>query len=573
MRQMDQENHRGQMRERAKKWRKRGDVRFKKQQQHNLLWQAQAEIFYPERADFTVRHSDGDERYDGIFAIEPQIFRRDMANAVGALMRPRGKPWFRLVAKPNHLMDNDAIMRWCEHKTEVHREIVYDKDAQFTRAMAQSDNDYVTFGNSIVSHTYNMNATGMLYKCLHLRDCAWAENFEGVVDEMHEKMQLELRQIAQLFGLPALPKEWARRLKDHPEEKHTIRRCVAPIDEYEYSREERQERATLAEYMSLYIAEGVGDDECALGESHFIGFPYTVRRWMTVSGEDYGRSPCTGVALAESRVLNSVQESLLTGIQLKNEPPLQARHDAVIGEPSLRPAAITYIDDDYDERLGDALKTLNVGEPRYGMEYAEKKQEALGNAFFQSILKWLPDKQLTAFEVSKRLETYVQEAAPIFEPMEAENAMMQEATFLRALEMGAYGQRLPDGTIEGVPEELQTAEMGFDFETPLSDALKEQKAAKGDELMARITSWEDIAPTMKDNFDLDEIARDIGEGHGQVNWMKKPEDRDAERAARQQEAEQQRAEQAAMAMVDTAARANPENLRMAEDKLKEIGVA
>lgn len=568
----DQEKHAGQMRERAKLWRNRGDTRFKKQEQHKLLWQAQAEIFYPERADFTMEWSDGDERYDGIFSIEPQIMRRDMAGALGSLVRPRGRPWFRVVARPDEIMDDDMATQWCEWATKRHRNIVYDKDAQFTRTMAESDNDYVTFGNSVVTHTYNLSMTGILFKCLHLRDCAWSENAEGVVDEMHEKMRLELRQMAQLFGKEALPKEWRRRLEDHPDEKHIIRRCVAPADEGGYTREERQVRSPLAKFSSLYIAEGVPENECALGEAFFMGFPYTVRRWMTVSGEDYGRSPCTGVALADSRTLNVAQESLLTGIQLKVEPPLQARHDAIIGEPHLRPAAITYIDDDHDERMGDALKTLDVGDPRHGMDFVERKLVTLGNAFFKDILSWIPDKEMTAFEVSKRLESYVQRASPIFEPMEAENAHMQDAVFLRALEAGAYGPRLPDGTIENAPDILQEADVSFDFDTPLSDALRELTQAKADEMIGRIASWEEIDPTMKDNLDRDQLARDAIKGAGHAKWLRKAEDRDALRQERAQKVAEAQAKEEAMAAAQIGLNAKPENLRMADEAAKQIGV-
>ena len=55
-------SQRGKMKERGQKWRKRGDALFSEKDQYNSLWQAQAEIFYPERADFFGNRGEGDER-------------------------------------------------------------------------------------------------------------------------------------------------------------------------------------------------------------------------------------------------------------------------------------------------------------------------------------------------------------------------------------------------------------------------------------------------------------------------------------------------------------------------------
>ncbi len=99
----------GRMKERAEKWRKRGDQLFVAKDAYNSLFQACAEIFYPERADFFGNKSKGDERYDGIYTSVPQRMRRDMANNLGAMLRPRGKDWFKAVARPEELMDDKAV--------------------------------------------------------------------------------------------------------------------------------------------------------------------------------------------------------------------------------------------------------------------------------------------------------------------------------------------------------------------------------------------------------------------------------------------------------------------------------
>ncbi|WP_370372539.1 portal protein [Henriciella pelagia] len=550
--------------DRAKLWRERGDSRFEEQSQHLHLWQVIAELFYPERADFTTQWSAGDERYDGIYTSAPQQMRRDLSSTLGAMLRPRGRQWFKAVTRPEQLMRIETVKRWCEQASHTQWNIVYDPDAKFTNAMAQSDADYVTFGNSVVSHVYHPNHMGLLFKCEHLRDCAWAENAAGTIDEMHNRMRLTLRQIATLFGKDNMPKTWRDRLDKHPGEKHVVRRCVAPVDDYMYTPQERSRRMAGAQFMSIYIAEDVKEDECFLGEGYFRTFPYTVRRWMTVSGENYGRSLCTGIALADGRTLNVAQADLLKGIEWKVNPPRVTPHDSLVGEVRLEAGSIIYTADEYDERSGEHLRALETGDPRYGMELTDRIRNDMGKAFFQDVLKYLPDREMTAFEVGERLEMFTAEAAPIFEPMEAENAHMMESVFVRAMDKGAFGPE------ETWPIEFQeeSAQVEFEFETPLSDALRKRAVNQYDQTLLRAGQTAELFPDALDNFDADAAFREVIESDGSMKWLRTEKDRDAARAARLERQRQQEAQAVALEAGKVAGSANPENIRMAKQAIE-----
>lgn len=547
--------------QRGQKAKKLGDKAFADQAVFLPLWQAQAEIFYPERADFTMTYSAADERYEGIYTIEPQLLRRDMANNLGAMIRPRGRDWFRAAARPDRIMEDDDAKRWCDQTSKTMRNIVYSPAARFTKALGASDHDYVTFGHAVIAHPYNANQTGILFQCLHPRDCAYTRNAEGVVDTMYQKMKLSLRQMASMFGMERLPKEWRDRFTDHPEEKHTLMRCVLPVDESEYGPDER--RIKSARFSALYVACD-SREEATLGEGFFLSFPFTVREWMHVSGEDYARSPCTSVALVDSRTLNVAQEALLSGIEMRVDPPKYYVAGSIEGPMELRAGGMTAIDDEYDLSKGDPIKSMEIGEPRYAMEFKRDLQETLGRAFFQNLLK-LPEGDMTAYEVSERIEMYSREAAPIFEPMEAENADLMNSVFERAMAKGAFGRVMEDGMIEGLPESLQGADITFEFETPLSDALKKMKVAQFDQVAQRvqalIATQDTRAIAAIDNVDFDAALRDAFEGMAPADWLKRTEDRDAQRQADAEAAAQAEAEAQAMELGKTAANANPENLR------------
>ena len=62
------------------------------------LWQTLSELFYPERADFTVQRFLGDEMNNGLYTSYPIMVRRDLGNAFSTMLRPKEKEWYRMEA-------------------------------------------------------------------------------------------------------------------------------------------------------------------------------------------------------------------------------------------------------------------------------------------------------------------------------------------------------------------------------------------------------------------------------------------------------------------------------------------
>lgn len=558
----------GAMQARAKKALEQAKKAFAARSQYDMLWQKQAEIFYPERADFTRTYSAGDERYDGIISTEPMLMRRDLAQQFGAMLRPRGRPWFAVTAKPDEAMEDDDAKRWCERATDTMRNIVYAPRANFAKAMGESDHDYVAFGNAVIAHPYNLDQTGILFSCLHLKDCAWSRNAEGVVDHFYQRMRLTLRQAVELFGKAKLPVEWQRDYdQGHIEKKVCIYRCVTPMDAEGYDKDEP--RLKNAKFQALYVAEEAR--ECGIASGEFLTFPFTVRTWMTISGEDYGRSPCTSVALADARMLNVAEEAMLTGIEMKVRPPRIVQKGLISGPLSLAADTITYIDGDYRREMGDPVIPIEAGDPRYGMEFLNRQTERMGREFFINLLQRLPDKEMTAYEAAEWVEQYVVQAAPIFEPMEAENALLMDSVFQRSMARGAFGDVLEDGSIDGLPEVLSEAEIEFEFETPLSDAMRKLKASQFDQVIGRaqtlLATQHPDAMDAIDNIDFDEALRDALEGIAPVTWQRKRDEVEAIRQQRAEAAEAERAAAMGMEAGKAALGARPENLRTMGDAL------
>lgn len=465
-------------------------------------------MFYPERADFVSQQSLGVERYEMIFDSEPARLRWDLANAVGAMLRPRGRDWFLAKAWPRHLNDSRPAQMWCDQCTETTRELLYAPRANFAKAMAQSDNDYVTFGVSPLSITANNDRTGLLFRAIHPRDVSFEVDNEDQIDVCYEQRRLTAQQLARMFGAEKLPIAMQRALQKGGDRSQTfeVHRVVCPIDQHD-ARAPRSAR-----FWSLYIEPESGT---FLAQGTFRTRPILVRRWMTVSGETWGRSPVTGLALADSRMLNTAQRSLIEGLEKAIDPPVLASSEAIGGPINLYAGGVTYAEHDIG-RPGEVMRPVyEAARLDYGMEFSAERREFLSRVFLQNLLKLPTDKNMTAYEVGERIEEFLRSAAPVFEPMEAENGQMLDIVFDIALQHDAY---------DPPPPELQGQEVRFEFETPLTIAYRRLKLEKA--RMLRLEVAETAAagyPDAVKHIEWSAVMDDILAGIGVADWRRDPQ--------------------------------------------------
>src|SRR3990167_6661860 len=79
------------------------------------LWQAIAENFYIERADFTNNRTEGEEFADHLFGSYPVFARRELGNLFASMLRPRSLRWFSLHVTDEELDEKEDIRRYLEY--------------------------------------------------------------------------------------------------------------------------------------------------------------------------------------------------------------------------------------------------------------------------------------------------------------------------------------------------------------------------------------------------------------------------------------------------------------------------
>lgn len=529
------------MKSRVRELVEQGDLLFAKRAPLHQLWQTMAENFCPIRAEFTTTRPLGDEYASHLMTGRPVLAHRDLSNALSAMLRPRGQAWFHARTGDEAINNDAAARQWLDAKADVMRRIIYDPRGQFIRATKQGDHDFTAFGQTVISVDVNAAGNGLLYRAWHLRDVAWCENDELVIDVVHHNWKHEARALIRKF--PDTVASSVRTSADkEPYREIKCRRVVLPADDYDLSPSRRPKNPARFPFVSIMVD---CENETILEEVTARRIPYVIPRWQTVPGSQYAHSPATVVALPDARLLQQISLTLLEAGQKAVDPPLKATREAIIGGVNVFAGGITWVDAEYDEKMGPALERLidRPGELNWGEHREQKLERVISEAFYLNVIN-LPEatgaEKMTAYETQERVKEYIRRALPLFEPMEVEyNGGLCEMTWNLAMDLNAFG------SFQDMPPVLRGREINWQFESPLQAAnerVKSQAFQQSAELLAMAAQ---IDPAVRYDFNLDKAFRDALGGVAPADWVVPVE---AAAAAKQQAEQLQQAEAAAQAM-------------------------
>jgi hypothetical protein len=552
---------------RAREIKEQGDQLFTKRTRIMNLWQELANNFYPERADFTTVHEVGTEFASHLMTGAPVLFRRDLANNFSAMLRPRDKPWFRARTHYDQVNDDAEAMAFLDHISERMRLLMYASGTQFIRATKQADNDFATFGQAVISIDQNAEYSGILYRSWHLRDVAWCEDDELRINEVHHNWCLGARFLEKKYKGKVAETVKTMAGKE-PYRDIKCRRIVMPADDYDYSQEKGKRRLP-------YIAIDIDcDNDKILDERPVKRINYVIPRWATVSGSQYAHSPATVIALPDARLLQQITLTLLEAGQKIVDPPWVATKEAIQGPMQMFAGGLTWVDREYDERLGEAVRQLPIDGSglRWGGERETVVMESIKAALFLNQIDVpYPEGDMTATEYRGRVEQYIMRALPLFEPMEVEyNGGLCEGTFELLMDMSGFGDVFAD-----MPDALKGQDIKWTFESPLQAATeraKSQAFLQTAELL-RVAAQAD--PAAVHDVDISKAFREAITGTGApADWVVPEEKAEAAKAMAAKMAQAQAQMAGVQQVAQTAAMAGEagQSLSLGAQSLQQAGL-
>lgn len=501
------------------------DELFSKKTSLLALHQEVAEHFYPERADFTAKRFLGTDFAANLSTSYPIMCRRELGDTFGSMLRPTGKGWFHMGVIDSRREDNDA-KRWLEWAESTMRRAMYDRASQFTRAMKEGDHDFAAFGQCAISVEVNWkskNGPHLLYRTWHLRDMVWKEDEMGDLCLVARKWKPTAQDLIRLFGDAGVhPNVKSAHDKGQIFAEFECYHIVCDMQMYDgdmtgsptpdtldtRAREHYPRASIYYDAQNKHLMQAVP----------IFGRHYRIPRWQTVSGSQYAYSPAAVAGLPDARLIQAMTYTLLEAGEKIVNPPMVGQQDVIRSDVALYAGGITWVDQEYDERLGSALRPLTTdakGMP-LGIDMQRDTRAMINQAFFLNKLN-LPQRapEMTAYEIGQRVQEWIRGAMPIFEPMEMDyNGAICEETFELLMRGNAFGSPLD------MPKSLRGADIEFHFESPLHDAVEQQKGQKWLEAKAILADAAAIDRSVIGMMDAPTAMRDVLNGIGvPAKWI------------------------------------------------------
>lgn len=502
------------------------------------FWQEVAEQFYPERADFTYLRSIGEGFADHLTTSFPLLIRRDLGNSISSFLRPEGERWMHMTTNREDQVDN-AGRAWLEAKTKVLYRAMSDPAARFTRATKEADHDFAAFGQAVVSLEVNRAQSSLLYRTWHLRDVVWCEQYDGSIGKRARKWKPTALELKRIFGEANLHPQVARAVNSGNSadmfREINCMHIVVPTAEYDSGKKYRMP------FLSIYIDM---ENKHVMEEKESATGIYIIPRWQTVSGSQYAHSPATVAALPDARLLQAINFTLLKAGEKAVDPPMIATEEMIRSPIDIQPGMVTWVDSDYDERTGEVLRPIPMdtkGIP-LGFEMQDQIKQTILSAFYIDKMQLPPSTvEMTAFEVSQRLQEYIRKALPLFGPIQQEyNAPLCEDTFTLLYMNGAFGP------MDQIPDSLKGQDVRFRFESPLIEAADQQLVQTFQDTANILAMAAQIDPGAPDILDAQVALRDTLRGR-QVPAMWLRSEEDTAKLSAQKQQQQQQMQQAQMA--------------------------
>ena len=493
---------------RAKELCRIGSALFSKKLPWDTLCQDIADNFYPMRSDFTRELTLGDDFTTNIMDSYPVQARETLGNAPSAMLRQGD--WFQVKTGRDDVDEDPVAARWLEAATKRFRRLVYDRRANFTAATIETDHDWVTFGQGVISVEESPDRDHMLHRAWHPRDCAWMLNDVGKVDHVQRKMKKTARNLVKLYK-DKVHADITLAAKKDPTKEFNCRHIVLPMDEVYGDDKAMRRKYAKFPFLSVYVDL---DHEQILGEAGLPVFNYVLPRWRTLANIPQGFSPATINSLPDGRMIQQMARIILEQGEKAVDPPTVAKGDIFRDAVNLYAGGMTYVDLESEDDISKLFKTVETGNLAQGLELKADVRNLIAEAFLLNKL-FLPDtREMTAYETSERVAEFRRAALPFFGPVESEyNLTLLDTGFQLAL----HNQHFDIGDM---PDILSGAETTFVFESPLNTAEGRALVASFQESVQILAGASQFDKTIPSTMDFQKMTKDAVKGTGApADWF------------------------------------------------------
>lgn len=455
-------------------------------------------------------YAKGQKKTQDVVDATPALALQRFQSVMESLATPSNSRWHRLVPGLKELRKDRATMLYLDDLNAQLFQERYRPTANFVAQNQKTLMGYGAYGNGINFVDGNPDG-GLRYRNLHLGQCYFVENHQGIVDTLYRSFACTPRQIIAEYGRDGNVPESVFKLAANPntsEKELDLIHVIIPRSDFDPFGIGPESMP----FMSLHIFV---QEKVRLREGGYNTFPPAIARYMQFTGETYGRGP-TQLVLPSIKLLNEQKKVLLKQAHRNVDPVLLAFDDGAVGTFSLRAGAIN---SGGVNAQGQALvQPLPVGRVDVGKDALEMERDIVNDAFLLTLFQILTDSpQMTATEVLERTREKGLLIAPTAGRLQAEylGPMIE-----REIDVLAQQGRLPDP-----PPALLDAGGIYhvEYDSPMSRMMRAENASG---FMRSLETTLNIVkvtqdPSHMDHYNFDEAIPELNDINGvPVAWTR-----------------------------------------------------
>jgi hypothetical protein len=409
-----------------------------------------------------------------------------IAAALFTYLTPPNSRWFGYKSAKN----NDPLDKWLDEAcTVVHAEIHasnYDAPAyesMYDTAISGQCALYVEDGTDTTFH----------FEEWPLASC-WAATSkrDGLVDTVYYQFSLTAQQAVNEYGADKVSDKISKTLEKKP---YTLFNFVQAIFPREKEADGKPQRVKdkLLPFASLHVEV---DSKTVVRDSGYHEFPVVFPRWMKLPGSVYAQGPLSR-ALPDIKSLNEVKRLVFANADMAIAGMWGAVDDGVINPKTVRIGARKIV----MMASKDSFFPLQPGGNfDLSMLVTQDLQKSIRRIMMADLLETNTEGPAkTATEWHYRVNLIRQLLGPMFGRIQSE--------YLIPLVWRCFWIAFRKGLLGEMPPEAQGDNLQLQFQGPLARAQKLEEVASMDRYEQSLLAQHQVAPTVLDNYNIDEATR------------------------------------------------------------------
>jgi len=443
-----------------------------------------------------VSDSKGMANMKGVLDSTAARANQHLSSSLFSTMTPPTAKWCKFRHKNKALNNSSAVSEYMDELVDaLHHEFA---ESNFYMQIGRAFPFFTALGTMVILHeekpiTKDGRYAGARFTALHLGQCAWDEDADGIANTLYRKFEFSAAQCIDRFG--EVPQHVRDMFETNDQGKVIIYHCIKPRNHYKPATGIATDKA----FGSYYVDDATG---FIYEETGYDEFPAYVVRFDTMPGEVIGRG-LGHIALPDIKQLNAVIRMNNRSKALSIEPPMLLKANSVMSNGvDMRPAGQTVVNKIDDIKFFEYPGRVDVG------NVAEEALRASINSTFLIDKLLLPPRtetgEMSAYEVSQRVEQTQRVLGSV-----PTRIIKELLTPVITRQVNMMNRR---GALPPPPPELQGDDLDVDivFVNQLARAQNIEEVTALQQWVQFLGGMAQLKPEVIDNLNGDEAARHAG---------------------------------------------------------------